>query len=58
LERQLALVRWALKTTMVYEFTETEGKYFSSSERLAFKERFDVPEGRRGGMATTTNDQR
>lgn len=41
---QLALVRWAIKTAMVYEFTATEEKYFSSEERLAFKERFEIPE--------------
>jgi hypothetical protein len=45
-ERQVALSRWAIKTAMVYEFTSAreEGKYFSDAERLAFKERFELPE--------------
>lgn len=44
-ERQVALSRWAIKTAMVYEFTSApeEGKYFSDAERLAFKERFEIP---------------
>ena len=43
--RQLALTRWIIKTAMVYEFTAspTERKYFSDSERVAFKESFAIP---------------
>jgi hypothetical protein len=43
--RQLSLVRWIVKTAMVNEFTgaATEHKYFTSSERLAFKESFAIP---------------
>jgi hypothetical protein len=45
-ERQLALSRWAVKTAMVYEFTSApeEPEYFSAAERLAFKERFEIPD--------------
>lgn len=42
-EGRLVLVRWGLKTAMVYEYTETDDHYFSAPERLAFKERFEVP---------------
>lgn len=45
-ERQLQLTRWIIKTAMVYEFTSAtaEHKYFSDRERLAFKERFEIPQ--------------
>jgi len=42
--RRLALVRWAVKTAMLYEYTGTEDRYFSDAERRAFKERFEIPE--------------
>jgi hypothetical protein len=44
-ERQLALVRWAVKTAMVYEFTGhgEESKYFTAEERRAFKEARAIP---------------
>lgn len=45
-DRQIVLSRWAVKTAMVYEFTspECETKYFTEVERLAFKERLEIPE--------------
>ena len=45
-ERQRTLVRWIVKTAMVYEFTaaSTEAKYFSQAERLAFKDRLEIPQ--------------
>jgi hypothetical protein len=45
-ERQAHLTRWIINTAMVYEFTSTaaERKYFSDAERLAFKERFEIPQ--------------
>jgi hypothetical protein len=45
-ERQAHLTRWIIKTAMVYEFTSAaaERKYFSDAERLAFKERFEIPQ--------------
>ena len=45
-ERQTHLMRWILKTAMVYEFTSAaaQRKYFSDAERLAFKERFEIPQ--------------
>lgn len=45
-DRQALLTRWVIKTAMVYEFTSaaTEWKYFSDDERLAFKERFELPQ--------------
>jgi hypothetical protein len=43
--RQLSLVRWVVKTAMVNEFTGAvaEHKYFTESERRAFRERFAMP---------------
>ena len=65
-ERQVAVSRWAMKTAMVYEFTSAadERKYFSDGERLAFKERFELPEnlwiwaGRYDGVRAMHADQR
>lgn len=44
-EQQLALVRWIVKTSMVFEFTGSnpEQKYFTEAERRAFKENFAIP---------------
>lgn len=44
-DRLRALVRWIVKIAMVYEFTAaaTEPRYFSGAERLAFKERLELP---------------
>jgi len=44
-DRQRSLVRWVVKTAMVYEFTgrKDEPKYFTPDERKAFKEGFALP---------------
>jgi hypothetical protein len=70
-ERQADLTRWFIKTAMVYEFTSAaaERKYFSDAERLAFKERFEIPqnvqvfafresEGNLGEVARATKPER
>lgn len=43
--RQRALVHWAVKTAMVYEFTghAKEPKYFTAEERRAFRETRAIP---------------
>ena len=44
-DRQTALIRWMVKTAMVYEFTgaTAEPKYFTTDERKAFKESYTLP---------------
>ncbi len=44
-DRQTVLIRWMIKTAMVYEFTgvTAEPKYFTTDEREAFKESYDLP---------------
>jgi hypothetical protein len=44
-DRQRALIRWIVKTAMVYEFTgaAVEQKYFTADERKAFKESYALP---------------
>ena len=44
-DRQTALIRWMVKTAMVYEFTgaTAEPKYFSTDERKAFEESYTLP---------------
>ena len=43
--RQGSLVRWAVKTAMVNEFTgaAAEQKYFTEAERLAFRDSYAIP---------------